>query len=85
MCECMERIPGQFVAKYKDGFKGRKVESAAFPSGFMLSGKQTYFLPLVVTAVGQKKKIEVPVLMKFCPLCGERLSDGSDDADRPAQ
>lgn len=81
----MTRVPEQFVEKYKNGFKGKKVEAAEFPSGFMVSGKRTYFLSLMVTTVGRKKTIEVPVLMKFCPLCGERLSDGRDGADQSGQ
>ena len=72
MCECMSKIPKMFKEKYAGGLKGKKIHSAGFPCGLNFStGKTIYNLNLVVEAVGQKKVIEVPVVMKFCPFCGE--------------
>lgn len=74
MCKCLEKIQDKFVEKYKDGFKGKKIRSAIFANGYNFeTGESDYFIPLIVEAVGQKKQIEVPVLIKHCPICGEQM------------
>jgi len=85
MCECLTDIPRKFKEKYADGWKGKQIHSANFPCGLNFStGKTIYNLNLIVEAVGQKKVIEVPVIMKYCPFCGDSL-DANKSLDEDAQ
>ena len=79
-CKCMTDIPRRFKEKYADGWKGKKIGSADFPCGLNFdTGKTNYYLNLIVEAAGQKKVIEVPVIMKFCPFCGEALGGSHEE------
>jgi hypothetical protein len=74
MCNCMIEIPKKFMEKYSDGFRGKKVRSAEFDSGFIFqTGKTVYNVILKVEVHGQKKLLEVPVAMNYCPICGEKF------------
>ena len=85
MCNCMIEMPKKFMEKYSDGFRGKKVKSAEFDSGFIFqtgktdsgfifqTGKTVYNVILKVEVHGQKKLLEVPVAMNYCPLCGEKF------------
>jgi len=75
MCDCLDNFKEEFLKKYPQ-WKGREIKYIELPQGINFStGKSFYYLPIYIY-VGYKTPKESSLIIKFCPICGEKLDNG---------